>query len=90
MKALFLAALVALPCVAEEPVKDVEGFAPVFCLEPQERTTLAKKLVSLQAENERLTASVTMSVPVWVPLVVGVVALGVGVGVGYGISQVKK
>ena len=89
MKALFLAALVALPCVAEEPVKDVEGFAPAFCLEPAERITLAKKLTSLEAENAHLRNTVTMSVPVWVPIVVGAVALGAGVGLGYGISRMK-
>lgn len=93
MKTFVLFLCLAVAAHAEEPVKDVpaitDSFAQPFCLEPQERIVLAKKLVSLQAENESLKASVTMSVPVWVPIVVGVVALGAGVGAGYGISRAK-
>lgn len=92
MRALFLVVLVALPSFAQEPAADapVDSFAQPFCLEPQERINLAKKLVSLEAENAHLRNTVTMSLPIWVPIVVGALALGAGVGVGYGISRSLK
>lgn len=75
-----------------DPPKDapIQGVpSDQFVLLTQESAiAVAKRVVSCEAERDRLRE--TAQIPVWIPIVVGVVALGAGVGLGVGIAKVAK